>query len=462
MMYGLLLLGLLPLMFLSDVFDGGEDAEAEEDDAAMDEGGTGEFMDVGDMIQRPAIIAETPEQAGVTGEPDAENSLQPSTGDDTPPDEPGDDVDPATVLKPSTGDDAPPEEPGSEIDPATVLEPIDEIGEDMPSNASALEQGLMRDADAVAGLEDLDMFLNDPTDNVLGADADEFALDDDGIEGTGEGSLDAFSGTPLVQTQGDLNVVDGGDGDDAISTGDEAAYAFGGDGDDTIDVGEGAAAVFGGDGADTITGGDGAAAYLDGGAGNDTITGGDADEIIKGGVHVDGSEEPDDDVIDGGGGNDDISGGLGADTLLGGDGDDMIDHKGVMDEDTGAERHAFSWHIDDKVDTLDGGAGNDTLVIDRADTATGGTGNDVFWLYFDEASGAGHAEVTDFEIGEDFLRVQLNPSLTYGDIILDVQPSEDGEDGVVTVNGDIVAVLHGAANATTADVYVEVREDVFR
>ncbi len=506
MMYGFLLLGLLPLIFMSDLFDGSAEAETEEeDDIALDDNSgilsdmassSGDFTDLfgdenrgatapqidpapqtdpeldpgtdpdpevdPDLAPPPPPVAEMPDVAAQSDDPDDPDNevLKPVEDDDQPPEDPNPPVDPDDVLKPDDSDGEPPAEPGEE--PDNVLAPLDETGEDLPQDGTLVEQGVMRDGDATAGLPEFEYFVDDTQDQVGTDGADDISLEDDGLDGTGEGELSDWHGTPLVKTPGDLNVVDGGAGDDVISTGDEAAYAFGGAGDDDITVGEGAAAVFGGDGEDVITGGDGDAAYLDGGAGDDVIQGGDADEIIKGGVHVDGTGESDDDVIDGGAGNDDISGGLGADDLSGGDGDDVIDHKGVVDEDSGAERDAFDDHVDNEADTLDGGAGDDTLVFDRADTATGGEGSDVFWLYFDEVSGTGHAEVTDFETGEDFLRVQLNPDLTHGDIIMDVHPSEDGMDGVVTVNGDVVAVLAGSPDATTADVYVEVREDVFR
>ena len=127
-----------------------------------------------------------------------------------------------------------------------------------------------------------------------------------------------------------------------------------------------------------------------------------------------------------------------------------------------AEQRDFSWHIDNDADVLDGGDGNDTLIFDRADTATGGAGNDTFWLYHDTGSGVGFAEITDFSSGQDFLRISLNPDLTSGDPDVTVAPSGDGSDGIVTVNGEGVAVLVGAPGATVADVYVDVPENIFR
>ena len=45
--------------------------------------------------------------------------------------------------------------------------------------------------------------------------------------------------------------------------------------------------------------------------------------------------------------------------------------------------------------------------------------------------------------------------------LVHTEPSDDGLDSIVMVNGDLVAVLHGAPTATASDVYAEVRADVF-
>ena len=187
-----------------------------------------------------------------------------------------------------------------------------------------------------------------------------------------------------------------------------------------------------------------------------------ADELLNGGAHgPDGADAADDDTISGGGGDDHILGGYGADVLRGDAGDDVINHLGRAEEQTGQERHEFAWHIDNDADSLAGGAGNDTLIMDRADSATGGDGMDTFWVYFDGASGSGAADIGDFTTGEDFLRVTLNPDLNHGDLAVDVMPSDDGADGLVTVNGETVAILRGAPDATVDDVYVEIVENIF-
>lgn len=433
MAFLLLFLGLLPVMFLPDAFADG--------DADGVGNGTGE---------------------------DENGYLLPDESDDTALLDPIM-VDDDSVLLPDVGDD----DPGDHDHPigdGDVQGPNDTPEEEyyIDGDGTLLQQLLGEQSDATTGIGYLGTRIAETDDYELGDTDDELNLDDDGVAGTGEGALGSWDGTPLIHTEGDLNVISGGDGDDSITTGDEAAYVFGGAGDDTLAVGEGAAALFGGDGNDMLTGSDvinadgTASAYLDGGAGDDIIHGGDGHEVIEGGEHGADSGVAGNDTLFGGGGDDLIRGGYGADILSGGSGDDVIDHMGRAEERVTAEHRDFNWHIDNDADILDGGDGNDTLIFDRADTATGGAGNDTFWLYHDTGSGIGHAEITDFSTGEDFLRISLNPDLTSGTPVISVTPSEDGLDGVVTVNGEVVAVLQGAPGASAADIYVDVPENIFR
>lgn len=349
-----------------------------------------------------------------------------------------------------------------------VLLPDDGMGDGSSPHReeTLLDQLLGSETDAHYGREDMPYFVTD-TDVVTGTDAgDELAFEDDGVDGTGSGDADLFHGTArLANDDGSaVDLLSGGDGDDVLTGGDDAGYLFGGGGDDRITTGEGASAAYGGEGTDNLDGSESIESILDGGHGDDTLLGGDGDDILRGGAHEltePGQTAPqDDDVLDGGAGDDHLAGGLGADTLFGGDGDDVIDHLGHALEESSQELRSFDWHIDGDADTLDGGAGNDTLIMDRADTATGGEGNDTFWLYSDAEQGIGSAEVTDFVPGEDFLRISLDPELDEEGMVYDVQPSGDGSDGVVTVNGDVVAILRGAPGATIHDVYVEVTQDI--
>lgn len=431
--FALIFLGLVPLLFMGDGLFGAS-ADAETDDLAEPEGlPTRNLAELGEV-------------------------LQPVTGDEEP--VPGAPVDPDTVLSPNVEDAAPVD--GLPVDPETVLDPVDVPGEGyVAGDGTTLQMLIDESSDLDVGLDWLGDQMGDVDETLVATDIDVLSLPDDGVEGTGEGLLADWDGTPIIVTEGALHVVDGGAGDDVLAAGDEAAYLFGGDGDDVLRAGEGAAALFGGAGSDVLSS-DTTGAFLDGGEGDDVIAGGAGDDVIFGGAHAtENADLQDNDMIDGGAGNDRISGGYGADVLLGGDGDDVINHLGHVGEEVSWERHSFDWHLDGASDHLDGGTGNDVLIMDRFDSASGGEGIDTFWVYFDMNGAEGFADVQDFETGVDFLRVTLNPGLDVDAMEVDVQPSADGLDSVVTLNGEVVAMLRGAPDATLADVMFEAPLDVF-
>lgn len=186
----------------------------------------------------------------------------------------------------------------------------------------------------------------------------------------------------------------------------------------------------------------------------DTLGGEDPDEVLAPVVDEAGYDVPTGDgtqdgstselqTIEGSKGDDELIAGEAPSHLIGADGDDTLQGS------AGA-------------DLLEGGAGNDTLIMSDGDVATGGEGADTFWLYHNPELGEDIAEVSDFAPGEDFLRVSLNPDMGYdGDSQITVEPSDDGADGLVLVDGDIVALLRGAPGATLADIHVEMRSDIF-
>lgn len=435
----LVLLGLLPLLFLGDVFPGAGDDASGDDEAEADEA-------------PPKSLASLLDDETASG---GTSPLKPITDDPEP--YAGAEVDPDTILTPNEDDEAP--GIGEWVDPATVLDPVDVPGEGgVGGDGSTLQHLIERESDFSIGLGWLGDQVSDTQDYLLDDEASLVVLPQDGA---GEGSLDSFDGTPIIDADGALSVVDGAGGDDTIVLGNAATYAFGGDGDDQLAATTGTAALFGGAGVDVLSGGP-MPAFMDGGAGDDTLLGGTDDDMMFGGSHDDaGADTSDDDWIDGGAGNDRIAGGYGADTLFGGSGDDIIDHHGRVEEEVAWERHAFGWHTDGAPDSLDGGAGDDLLIMDRHDTATGGEGLDTFWIYHDAGEGIGAAEVMDFEPGLDFLRVSLNPDLDHGDLTVTVAPSPDGLDAQVSVDGQIVAILRGAVDATASDVLVDVTPDIF-
>jgi Ca2+-binding RTX toxin-like protein len=122
------------------------------------------------------------------------------------------------------------------------------------------------------------------------------------------------------------------------------------DGDDTITIASPVsipATINGGDGTDSLTGGSGNDVIY-GGAGGDGIWGGDGNDSLFG--------EAGNDGLYGQNNNDVLNGGSGTDYISGGSGNDDISAQ------------------DGEIDTLDGGSGYDTALVDY----------DVFTWVFDE------------------------------------------------------------------------------
>lgn len=398
-------------------FDGLEEVPSEDIMLTLSDAVTGLTFEISllDAIESGQVTS-------VTGPAD------PEAEDELPQDDVGDAVDP---VDPDLGDDVLPGE-----DPDDVTDPTD--------------------PDAGDALSPTD--LGDVTQTKLTEEDDTLVLPDQGSE---PGKLELDEATPLVIPTGDeLDLVEAEGGDDSVTLGDTPAYLHGGEGNDTLAATDAVAAVYGEEGDDALFA-ETQDAYLDGGVGDDLITGGIGDDILEGGEHSDPSETGND-TLDGGAGDDTLRGGYGSDLLQGGSGNDLLDHQGRLEERLDIPHHEFDWHAGKEADTLEGGEGDDTLVFDRFDVAEGGNGADTFWLFHDGFDISDVAEVSDFEVGHDFLRVSLNPQIGENDTpVVQVEASPDGLDGHVIVNGDLVAVLKGAPTATASDVYASVEPDVF-
>jgi Ca2+-binding RTX toxin-like protein len=99
---------------------------------------------------------------------------------------------------------------------------------------------------------------------------------------------------------------------------------------------------------------------VEGGNGNDSINGSDGDEVLRGGEGDDAiTANGGADAIFGGGGNDDLVAGLGSDFVDAGDGNDLIHTR------------------DGAVDTIVGGGGSDSAIIDATDQRSGVEEEDV-------------------------------------------------------------------------------------
>lgn len=178
--------------------------------------------------------------------------------------------------------------------------------------------------------------------------------------------------------------------DDIVLAGAGNDTVFALNGNDDITAGEGNDLVYGGAGDDSATGdegddllfGDAGNDTLFGGVQNDTLFGGEGDDSLVGGSGID--------VLDGGDGDDTLVGGEGDDALITGDGNDLaigdagndfIDTRSTADQGSPDRAYPGLYPADtdplDDRDTVQGGAGNDTILTgDDRDVIDGGTGND--------------------------------------------------------------------------------------
>lgn len=125
--------------------------------------------------------------------------------------------------------------------------------------------------------------------------------------------VDGGAGNDTITTGRGRDRVDGGAGDDRINGGDGRDDLFGNTGNDRIDGGRGNDVIYGGDGDDRLLGGDGRD-YLEGGRGNDRLEGGRGNDILSGGL-----------------GDDRLSGDRGNDVVYAGAGTDRIDNRSGVD-----------------------------------------------------------------------------------------------------------------------------------
>lgn len=117
----------------------------------------------------------------------------------------------------------------------------------------------------------------------LSDDGETLTLSDDEMQGGTDAELTlSEDGVATIETEGTLNLVTGGAGNDVIATGDDAAIVDAGAGDDVIYGGDGTAALSGGAGNDTIHAGDDlkSSYVLSGDEGADRLFGGDSEDTL--------------------------------------------------------------------------------------------------------------------------------------------------------------------------------------
>ena len=279
-----------------------------------------------------------------------------------------------------------------------------------------------------------------------------FGLDDDDDNGA------STPGTPGDGSD-DNTTIEGSEGSDLLQ---------GALGDDTLDGGNGDDRLIGLGGDDQVSGD----------AGNDHVSGDDGDDILAGGAGDDGVYGGSGgDIALGGEGNDDIWGGSNADLLVGGEGEDTMNgssghdiligtQTGLQDSsvdafaaglaDSGAETPEeallTSFALSgagadgDAGDEMNGGFGDDVLLVGSDDTASGGEGNDFFFM--GDWIQAGHAaEITDYDPASDQIafgfETDTPPELTVTD--------DNSGNAVISAGEQVVATVTGAAGTLSSE-----------
>ncbi len=223
-----------------------------------------------------------------------------------------------------------------------------------------------------------------PDVNLFGGAGDDFLTG-----GSGNDQLFGQGGNDTLLGKGGADFLFGGDGNDTLTGGTGDDQVFGEAGNDRMiwNPGEGTDLNEGGDGNDTVevNGGNGAETFtltangtrvrfdrttpgpfsLDiGTSENLVLNANGGDDTFTAGTGLAPLIQI---TVDGGAGNDTLLGGDGADVLIGGDGNDFID--GNRGNDTlfgGAGDDVFQWDPGDGSDRIEGQAGNDALLFNGA------------------------------------------------------------------------------------------------
>ncbi|WP_323783282.1 hypothetical protein [Thalassovita sp.] len=346
------------------------------------------------------------------------------------------------------------------------------------------------------------------TNALLGEGDDSYSSDGEGNVVHGEAGDDEIISTATTQSEGAIERLYGGIGDDTISSAMEEARLYGGFGDDEIS-GAASSSISGGEGDDILavttegTGPDVGETQIRGDQGNDTITGSATDDEIldhqAGTVSVEGfdndivSAGAGDDVLMHQFGDDSYSGGAGddllysiqdeadaapdavvfdgeegddtlvgsivgaGDNLIGGAGDDLL-VSGMVRGDVSSETVGETTTLtieraigDAGADTLDGGAGDDIILFDRADSVAGGDGADDFRLDLndDAAADGDFAIITDYDRAEDVIALHVADAGA-----ATVTIANGASASTVSVDGLVVLQLDGVLDLSADDIVV--------
>ncbi len=247
--------------------------------------------------------------------------------------------------------------------------------------------------------------------------------------------VDGGVGNDFITSSLGINTIGGGEGDDFVWGGSQSDYIVGGPGNDILHGDAGDDFLSGSDGDDQIYGDEGID-QIEGDDGNDLLDGGDDDDVISGGNGADRiwggagidllDGGGDDDEIWGGEGADLIYGGLGHDSLHGNEGDDLISGGDGRDSifgnsgndwlNGGASGDFIYGGAGD--DVLEGEAGKDDLSGEEGhDRISGGSGPDRIWggEGDDELRGGEDDDVLRGGDGNDIIDGDAGDDRLYGD-----------------------------------------------
>lgn len=238
----------------------------------------------------------------------------------------------------------------------------------------------------------------------------------------------------------DIENATGTNQDDLIKGSDIGNKLYGLDGDDEIEGRAGDDTLEGGDGNDTIRGGDDHD-DIEGEDGNDTLYGDDGDDAILGGEGHDKIYAGNgDDTVTGGDHNDKMWGGAGSDLMFGGEGNDTINTGSFM---TGIDE-ANGGNGNDRIsvgrlDTADGGAGIDTIVVDQGMVGNG-VRVDINWFgegtFGRKAADGSYVDIGTLDNFENVITGRKGDHIWIQDDGANEVTSKAGNDVVLTAGGD--------------------------
>jgi Ca2+-binding RTX toxin-like protein len=265
------------------------------------------------------------------------------------------------VLVTTQGDDVAPETV-TYVSESSVGETIDliQLSADNAVGGSG-DDTLVGDSGTnwLVGSQGADSFDAGAGDDVLLIDADDLPQNIHGGAGTDIVQVIGDAGVTLNLALAEVEVVQGGRGDDEFAGGGRSSvFVAAGDGNDIVAGGLANDALSGEDGEDFIEGGAGND-VVRGGRGQDQLMGGLGDDLLYGGL--------DDDQLVGGIGNDVLRGEQGDDVLGGGGGIDTAEFSGSLADYRITRLSDTSYRV---VDTRTGGDGADILTdIERLNFA---------------------------------------------------------------------------------------------